>query len=623
MSPSVDKLLDAFARLPTMTSAILSPDGTKIAMYYDGTGRNELHVLDLGTDTLEQWSDGEVPRDASWSLWWGPDSERVFFHHDEGGGEQHDIRALDSDGAVETVVDMDGQALIHQVTDSALLFGSTRDDQMNLYRHKFDGATVTKLTNYDRPVWQAMRSPTRDVIAYETNETADRDNRDVYLTSVDGSDSRRLAIGDSGAETSPVGWGPGGDRLLVEDDSEDLPRAGIYHLPDDEVRWYGDLEAPESPVAFVDGGEHFVVERHHEAGTTPVLYDVESGTPTELSVPEGVSDFGTFPPENVQTTDGRIVFEHTASARRPELLAHDLESDENEVLLPAEYGDFDPEEFATAKYRRFRSDGVPETTRRAHEYDPGTELEVDALFYDSGERPSPLIVKPHGGPRSRDAKSFDRYTQVLTLCGYSVLAVNFRGSIGRGRAFAEEINGDWGGTEQGDIVTGLEDVLSTYDWIDEDRIAVFGGSYGGYSAYWQLLQFPEYYAAGVAWKGLTDLVDLHEKAPPHLRTESLERYIGTPDENGALYRERSPIHHVESLAAPLLIVHGVNDDRVPISQPRQFVEALEDAGYERGTDGEFEYRELGEEGHGSTDQEQKLRLYRLVVEFLDRRLLRD
>jgi dipeptidyl aminopeptidase/acylaminoacyl peptidase len=116
---------------------------------------------------------------------------------------------------------------------------------------------------------------------------------------------------------------------------------------------------------------------------------------------------------------------------------------------------------------------------------------------------------------------------------------------------------------------------------------------------------------------------------PHYRTELMVKYLGTPEDNPDLYEERSPVTHVENVDAPLLMLHGVNDRRVPVSQARIFREALEAAGYEEGPDpgdangdasGEFEYRELGEEGHASSDQDQKLRTFRLLADFLDRRV---
>ncbi len=606
-------VLDELAQLPTLAHPTVSPDGERVALYYDITGRNELHVLDIETGELSQWSSGEVPRNARWFVEWDDDGSRVFFHVDEDGNEQNNIHVMHEDGTTHELVSQPGQVAFSGSHDGWVLFASTRDGQMNLYRHDDDGE-LTKLTEYERAVWGGRISPDGEQIAYATNETDDFDNKDVYVMNADGSNQRNLEIGEVGAEAAPVGWHPDGDRLLVSDNTEDLARAGVYELESGAIEWYGDGSHEESPVGFLDDGR-VVVTRDRDAATLPVVYDSpESGR--ELDVPDGVASFGLYPPEQLTDSEGRLVFTQTTPTRRPELVAYDLNTDETERLIEAEYGPFSPADFADAEYFTFASDGIPETPQRAVVHDPYKELEIGALLYDSGERPSPLIVNPHGGPRARDTKRFNLYTQVLVSQGYSVLQVNYRGSTGRGREFVEELIDDWGGAEQGDVVVGTEVALERYDWLDSDEVVVFGGSYGGYSAYWQLVQYPDAFDAGIAWIGLTDLEDQYENTMPHFRTELMEKYLGTPAENPELYRERSPVTHVENLDAPALLVHGVNDRRVPVSQARIFREALSEAGYEEGTD--FEYQELGEEGHASTDQDQKLRMFELLADFLDR-----
>ena len=618
MSSDDIDVLEELASLPTIAHPSISPDGTEIAFYYDVSGRNELHVLDVESGDLSQWSDGEVPRNARWPVAWHADGERVFFHLDEAGNEQNDLHTLSRDGDHEAVVEMDGQNALNAVgpDGETVLFGSSRDGQMNVYRHDPEAGETTKLTEYERAAGGATISPAGDRFAFSTNESDDFDNRDVYVADIDGSNVRNLRIGEDGAESVPTDWGPDGARLLVSDNTPDLGRAGVYDLDADEVRWLGDGTYEEGAVGFVDD-ERVLVSRDRDAVTMPVVYDLESGEGRELDLPDGVAG-AVGGHDRFTLADGRIVLSHTTPTTRTELLAYDLETDEYETLVEAEYGPFEPADFADAEYVTFDSDGVPETRQAAVEHDPYETFEIGGLFYDSDERPSPLIVNPHGGPRHRDAKRFDLYTQVLVSQGFSVLQVNYRGSTGRGREFVEELIEDWGGAEQGDVVTGAEHVLDEYDWLDDDRVVVFGGSYGGYSAYWEMVQYPDFFDAGIAWIGLTDLEDMFENTMPHFRTELMEKYLGTPADNPDLYAERSPVAHVENVDAPLFLVHGVNDRRVPVSQARIFREALDEAGYDEGDD--YEYEELGEEGHASSDQEQKLRMFRLLEDFLDRRV---
>ncbi|WP_178917729.1 prolyl oligopeptidase family serine peptidase [Natronomonas gomsonensis] len=628
--------LEALAALPTLAHPTVSPDGDRVAYYHDVTGRNELHVLDVDSGEVTQWSDGEVPRNARWFLQWDADGDRVFFHDDEGGDEQNDIRAIDADGDVETVAASEAQNTLHDVDPDGefVVVGSSRDGQMNCYRHALGGDDVTQLTDYDRAVWSSVLSPDGERIAYTTNETDDFDNRDVYVASVeslaadgpaggpdDHSDARNLDIGETGAEAVVADWGPDGDRLLVSDNTEDRTRCGVYDLREDTVRWLGDLAFEEHPECFGDDGEYVVATRVRDASVVPVVYDLDSGESRELDLPEGVADFGLA--GNSVIDEDRILLQHTTPTRRPDLLAYDLRDDTTETLVEADHGPFSSDDFADAEYFTFDSDGVPEADAEAVAHDPYETYEIGALLYDSGQRPSPLVVNPHGGPRGRNDKRFDLYTQVLAQQGYSVLQVNYRGSTGRGREFIEALYDDWGGAEQGDVAIGLEEVIADREWVDEDRIVVFGGSYGGYSAYWQLVQYPSLYDAGVAWIGLTDLEEMYETTMPHYRTELMEQYLGTPEENPELYRERSPITHAENLAAPLFMLHGVNDSRVPVSQARLFRDRLDELGYDEGEDGDFEYQELGEEGHASSDIDQKERMFRLLVDFLDRRIAGD
>jgi len=632
-----DDVLEELASLPTMAHPTVSPGGDEVALYYDVSGRNELHVLDVESGELEQWSDGEVPRNARWWATWDADGERVFFHLDEDGNEQNDIYALSRDGGAEPIVEMEGQCAVADVSDdgSTLLFASSRDGQMNLYRHDLETGGTEKITEYERAVWGGLLSPDGERVAYATNETDDFDNKDVYVADVDGSEPHNLEIGEVGAEAAPADWGPDGDRLLVSDNTEDLGRMGVYHLGSGEVEWLGDGSDEESPDAFMPDGDRVIGTRTRDAVTMPVVYDLDTGDAREFDLPDGVAGFGMAGAGENVLDDDTVILTHTTPTTRSELLAYDLSTDESETLIEAEYGPFSPEEFADAEYFTVESDGVPETNQAAIEHEPYEELEIGALLYDSGERPSPLIVNPHGGPRGRDSKRFDLYTQVLVSQGFSVLQVNYRGSTGRGREFVEELIDDWGGAEQGDVAVAAEHVLDTRDWIEEDRVVVFGGSYGGYSAYWQMVQYPEFYDAGIAWIGLTDLEDMFENTMPHFRTELMEKYLGTPEENPDLYEERSPVTHVQNVDAPLFLVHGVNDRRVPVSQARIMRDALEEAGYEEAVDGvasktpqadgeavdgDFEYRELGEEGHASSDQAQKLRMFRLLADFLERRV---
>lgn len=593
--------LETLIRLPDYYTPVVSPDGDRVAFYYDSSGRVELYVQDLRTGEREQISDGNVPRNV-YPLAWDRNGERIFFREDEGGNEQTDIHAMTLDGEREPLITHEGQCVIQDVGPDGryLLFTSTVGKQMNLYRYDLEHNESEQLTAYDQPVYRAIYSSDGEHVAYTTNESDDLDNRDVYVANADGSNSRNLEIGETGAETLVNDWLD--DRLLVSDNSADFGRVGVYDLGSDTVTWVGSGTYEERAARLLPDGDVLAM-RTRECAVVPVRYVSSDDSGEEFDVPEGsAAPIGTGT-SRVVTDDGRIVVSFSTASSRRQLVAYDLESGAYEPIIETEYGPFDSSDFTDAEY----------VTYKSHD-----SLEIDGLLYDSGERPSPALVLVHGGPHGQTIHRFDPFVQYLVAQGYSVFAPNYRGSIGSGREFKNLIHGDWGGDEQGDIAEAGR-WLKRQDWIDEDRVAVFGASYGGYSTFCQLTMYPDLWTTGVAIVGMTDLRRLYEESMPHFKT-GLEQQLGDPEENTDLYRERSPITHVENMQRSIAILHGVNDPRCPISQARLFKEALDDMGWTEGEDADYEYYELGEEGHGSTDTEQRIRQYQILSDYIERRL---
>ncbi len=594
--------LEELASLPEFYSPVASPDGDEIAFYWDKSGRNELYVLDKESGETEQISDGEVPRNARWPIMWHPDGDKIYYHKDEAGNEQNDIHLMDLDGETEAVVEMDGQCIIGDASDDGryLAFTCDRDEQMNLFVYDGEKDEVQKLTEYDKPVGSVAIDPEAKRIAYSTNESDDLKNRDAYLCDIDGSNKKKLDVGEEGYKTMPHEWSPNGEELLVRDNTTNMARVGIYSIEDEDVRWLGSDDFEEYPSCFSLDGEKVLGLRIKEATWRPVILQ-RDGEVEELDLKDGVCTLPGYGRDSVFTSHESFILAYTTSDKRKELLEYDMSSEEHEVLLEAEYGEIDPDIFVDSEYITYGSED---------------DLSIGALLYDSGERPSPAVVMVHGGPHAQSMKSFNLYAQFLANRGYTVLQPNYRGSIGRGREFKRMIQMDWGGKEQDDVANGAR-WLKKQDWIDEDRIAVFGGSYGGYSVYMQMVKYPELWTTGIAWVGISDLHKLFEGDMPHFQA-MLKEEMGDPEENHDLWRERSPVEHVKNMKRPILMVHGVNDPRCPIDQARIFKEGLEDIGWKEGED--FEYEELSEEGHGSTDISQKIRAFQIMEDYLDRRL---
>jgi dipeptidyl aminopeptidase/acylaminoacyl peptidase len=597
---------ETLASLPSFYAPTLSPDGEELAFFHDESGRMELYSLTLDDGEWTQWSDGNVPTDLSGGIAWGSDGDCIYFHEDNDGDEQNDIHELTRDGERDLVVETDGQSFLSAVDTGGefVIYASNHAGQMNFHRYDFETGESSQLTTHDDPVsyFAVALSSDSSSVAYSTNETDTPENMDVYVLDTDGGDPRKLDIGDVGAEAVPTDWFPDDDRLLVGDNSSDLGRVGIYTLSDDSIEWLSDGNGEERPISVSPDGTRVFAKRTRDAATVPVIYDVSTGSGRELSIPEGVAT-GIGGDEGGFVDEETLLLTNQTGTDRSTVLSYNLETDESTAVIEPTYEDVEQSLFVDPDYVTYESEDGKE---------------IGALLYETRQEPGPAIVYVHGGPHAQTKQGFNLYLQFLVSEGYTVLAPNYRGSTGRGREFKNEVWNDWGGMEQVDIRCGGE-WLADRDSVDPERMAVVGGSYGGYSTYCQLTMHPEQWAAGVASVGMTDLLALYEESMPHFKS-GLEDMLGDPEENEEFYRERSPISHVENVDSPLYIIHGVNDPRCPISQARLFRDALEEQGLEAGEDGGFEYTELGEEGHGSTDIDQKIRTFELLSDFLDRRL---
>jgi dipeptidyl aminopeptidase/acylaminoacyl peptidase len=233
----------------------------------------------------------------------------------------------------------------------------------------------------------------------------------------------------------------------------------------------------------------------------------------------------------------------------------------------------------------------------------------------NGSGPYPVVLSIHGGPEAqeRPTYAYNGLYQYLLNHGFGVLAPNIRGSTGYGISYQKLIHRDFGGAELKDI-EGAAKYLRSLDWVDQNRIAVFGGSFGGFATLSAVSRLPEYWALGIDLVGPSNLITFVKNVPPFWKP-LMKAWVGDPDEDRDMLIERSPITYVDNIRVPMLVIQGAKDPRVVKGESDQMVERLR----ERGQDVRYYVDE--EEGHGATRRANQLKWWKMVVDYLEEYLL--
>jgi acylaminoacyl-peptidase len=225
--------------------------------------------------------------------------------------------------------------------------------------------------------------------------------------------------------------------------------------------------------------------------------------------------------------------------------------------------------------------------------------------------PFPMVVMPHGGPHGiRDYWAFDSYAQMMASRGYAVLQMNFRGSGGYGRSFLYDGYRHWGTTMQDDVTDVTQWAIDS-GFAQEDRVCIFGGSYGGYAAMMGAIREPDLYQCVIAYVGVYDLELMFKKGDIPTRETGLvflRQAVGEDEED---LRARSPVHNLDKLKAPVFIVHGGEDFRVDIAHAHKLRKGLEELGKP------YEWLVKVNEAHGFYDPDNRLELFERMLAFLD------
>jgi dipeptidyl aminopeptidase/acylaminoacyl peptidase len=443
--------------------------------------------------------------------------------------------------------------------------------------------------------WGAVVSPDGREVAYVFQVRADLRASEICVADVETGAVRTISGEPAIADRGPA-WSPDGQRLAFASERSGWFEVHVIHPDGSDAQQLTHDEGDFGELAWSADGTRILATRGRRGRFDLVVVDATTGAVSVLA-PGGVWSAPAW------TADGGVLAEYTDHATPSELRLVHPNGDVEVVLAPAPLSvrsapHVEPEEVV---YRSF----------------DGTEIH-GFLFRPAGasaDAPVPAVVYPHGGPTSLYDDSWDGHAQYFVDKGYAWFAINFRGSTTYGRDFERLNHGDWGIGDTRDCLAAA-DHLRTLDWVDGDRLGIFGASYGSYMALLAVTDDPERrFRLGVCKYGDCDIRTSWAQGDRE-GVQDLERMMGPPSRARQAYIDGSPVHRLEQIEVPLLIAHGLLDIRVNPAQSEELVGELRRIGGKT-----FEYLTYPTEAHGFLRFEPQLHFYRRLERFLDWHLM--
>ena len=529
-----------------------------------------------------------------------PVTDRILVVRDEGGNERQQLFVRRDDGSLQDLV-VDAE-FIHSPGGASrdgrwLAYATNRRNRVDFDVVVRDLATDTERTVYDAGGWAMPGEFSPDgawlAVAVLTERNGDND---LFLVGTDHDERVQVAVHDDEAAVELPTWLPDSSACyFVSDVGRDVPALARHDVATSTWRYV--LEPGWEAEALVDPtGRHLLVARNEEGWTRAGLYDARTlAHLAEVELPgNGIASCWTF------SRDGRrLAYQFTSP------------------LVPGDVWALDTSSMTTA--RLTTSPCAVDTTRLAepelHRFASFDGESIPTyLFRPTGGSGAmtPVVVLVHGGPEAQALPRWDPMVGALVELGFAVAVPNVRGSTGYGKRY-QHLDDRRKRLDSVADLASLHEWLARLDSVDADRAALVGGSYGGYMVLAGLTLQPELWAAGVDVVGISSLVTFLENTSAY-RRRFREREYGFLDEDREFLIEASPLTHVEHLRAPLFIVHGANDPRVPLSEAEQLHRTLEEKGVES------ELLVYEDEGHGLQKLVNRLDAYPRAIEFLERQL---
>jgi dipeptidyl aminopeptidase/acylaminoacyl peptidase len=582
---------------------VFTADGTHVLINSDATGVFNAYLLPLAGGEPVMLTNSTTNAIFAASLF--PDDNRVIYTSDGGGDELNHVYVREVDGTVRDLTR--GESLTASFSgwskdNSSFYIETNERDPQAFDVYVYDAEDYSRELLFENPgnfFPGEISDDGRWLVLTRNNSSADSD---LFLVDLEGDKTPRLITEHEGnISYGSYGFNRNSSKLIfATNEYGEFNKASTYDLSTGETAPYLEADWDVSFVSFSPSGRYRVIGVNADALTELTMLDQKTGKEVALiGLPQG--DLGSI---RFDEDESRIAFTVSSDTSPSDIYVADLGSGEASRLTSALNPAIEEGDLVTASIGRFDSyDGV----------------EVPGVLYRpkgaSAANPAPAIVWVHGGPGGQSRRGYNPAIQHLVNNGYAVYAINNRGSSGYGKTFYHMDDKRHGEADLGDVVAS-KDYLQGMDWIADDRIAIMGGSYGGYMVAAALAFEPEVFDAGVNIFGVTNWVRTLKSIPPWwgANRTALFDELGDPEADEARLRKISPLFHASNIVKPMLVVQGANDPRVLQVESDELVAAIEANGVE------VDYVLFDNEGHGFRKKENRVEASEAYLKFLDRHI---
>jgi dipeptidyl aminopeptidase/acylaminoacyl peptidase len=589
-----------------ISDASWSPDGEQIAFTTDLTGRMNLWRVDsAGGWPVQLTQSNERQLHAVWS----PDGKWLAFQQDYGGNELWDVFAVSSDGTqtinLTNTPDVreesphwspDGKTIALNVKgksapsyDVALLDWNTHH--------------VTYLTHERSPEhgWSSVAWSPDGRTLYANRDEVSATDSDIYAIDVATGKTRNLTAHKGKVVSDASSLSPDGKTLLLSSNEKGgFFNVALLDVASGKLTWVTDTRWEAMSGDFSPDGRSFSYTLNADGVVDAYLVDAASLRTSKIPLGAGVS---TFPanPSSYSPSGDRLLVSHESSVRPTDFWIYDTRAGSSRRLTYSAVASLTSAPMPDSQIVHYKSfDGKI----------------ISALmwipFNLQRNGSNPALVLPHGGPTSQTQDYWSPHIAALVSRGYICIAPNVRGSSGYGVEFQKANYQDLGGGDLQDEVYAAR-LLQDTGYVDPKKIGITGGSYGGFMTLMAIGKTPDVWAAAVELFGIINWMTMLQHSDAEL--QQYERsLLGDPVKSRSIYESTSPLAFIHNVKAPLLVLQGDNDPRVPKEEAIQIVDLLTKDGKT------VEAHYYPDEGHGFAKRENRIDAIRRTVDWFDRYL---